>query len=883
MSAASLLSSLKALFRKDRVEGDLPEELQFHLQREIEKNIATGMSPKEARYAALRSFGGIDEVKERCRALRQWNALEALWRDLKHALRGLKKSPSFTAVALVSLAVGIAANTTAYSLFKAILVSRPSATHPEQLMNVMVSRDYGMSYLNYRDLEAMRLFAGLAAYVNPGDFGVRLRLGSDTRTLFHQAVSVNYFDVLGVRAGLGRLFTSAEAQPETDPTVIVLSHGFWQRLGSDPGFVGKALSINGTHYTVLGVLPKGFRSFLPHGLAPEVYIPLSKTIFPWLHDRSATRLEVVARVSAGMNRQQVRATLMAGAERLEQLYPKANRDLRRVQRVYALSGLDWMRQDDDASPVLLFFGLLLFLVALVLLVACANVASLLLARATTRRREIAVRLALGASRGRLIQQLLIESLALSLIAGGCGLVLHVYLTGLISHIPIPLYEPREIDFAPDSELMLYAFLLTMATTMLCGLVPALQATRFSLSPALKQQESHLVNRRFTLRNGLVVGQVAVSLLLLVTAALFLRNLLQIRSTPTGFNTDKTLTAQIQLANGRYNDQQAVSFLRQALARLEGVPGVASVGYINFLPLSFTSADTAARIEGNSELFHMGWQSVGPQYFSTLQIPRLRGREFEPTDDRSARSVAIVNETLAHRLFPGLDPVGRRLLLGEGPRHGAVEIVGVVRDSKYFTLGEAPRSVLYRPFLQIEDVRGEASFVLRAMGRPESVLSSIKQSLNELDSTAGIDAKTMRDHLVLTYFPSRISLWLLGSLASVGLLMAAVGLYGVMTYLASRRISEIGIRMALGATRSDVLRMVIREGLVLVGIGVGFGLVLALPATRPLALFLAAGLSPSDPASFASVIVFLGMVGLAASIVPAYRAARIDPVVALRHE
>jgi len=883
MRIQRVMQLFRELSRQRQMENDLSEELQSHLENQIEKNIAAGMSPEDARYAALRSFGGVDQVQERCRDLRHWNGVEALWRDLKHALRGLKKSPSFTAVALVSLAVGIAANTTAYSLFKAILVSRPTATHPEQLMNVMVSRDYGMSYLNYRDLEAMHLFAGLAAYVNPGDYGVRLRLGSDTRTLFHQTVSANYFDVLGVTACLGRLFTAAEVQPETDPTVLVLSHGFWQRLGSDPGIVGKVVSINQTTYTVLGVLPKGFRSFLPHGLAPEVYLPLSKTIFQWLRDRSATRLEVVARVHAGVSRQQVQATLIAGAERLERLYPKANRDLRRVQRVYALSGLDWMRQDDDASPVLLFFGLLLFLVALVLLVACANVASLLLARATNRRREIAVRLALGASRGRLIQQLLIESLALSLIAGGCGLVLHLYLTGLISHIPIPLYEPREIDFAPDGELMIYAFLLTMAVTMLCGLVPALQATRFSLSPALKQQESHFVNRRFTLRNALVVGQVAVSLLLLVTAALFLRNLFQIRSTPTGFNTDKTLAVQIQLANGRYNDQQAVSFLRQALARLEGVPGIASVSYVNFLPLSFTSADTAARIEGNSELFHMAWQSVGPQYFSTLQIPRLRGREFEPTDDRSARSVAIVNETLAHRLFPGLDPIGRRLLLEEDPRPGAVEIVGVVRDSKYFTLGEAPRSVLYRPFLQIEDVRGEASFVLRAMGRPEAVLSSIKQSLNELDSTAGIDAKTMRNHLALTYFPSRISLCLLGSLAAVGLLMAAVGLYGVMTYVASRRISEIGIRMALGATRSDVLRMVIREGLILVAIGVGLGLALALPATRPLALFLAAGLSPTDPASFASVIVFLGLVGLGASVVPAHRAARIDPVVALRHE
>jgi ABC-type antimicrobial peptide transport system permease subunit len=246
-------------------------------------------------------------------------------------------------------------------------------------------------------------------------------------------------------------------------------------------------------------------------------------------------------------------------------------------------------------------------------------------------------------------------------------------------------------------------------------------------------------------------------------------------------------------------------------------------------------------------------------------------------------VAIVNETLAQRLFPGLDPIGRRLLLGEDPRLGALEIVGVVRDSKYLTLGEAPRSVLYRAFLQTDDIRGEASFVLRAVGRPDAVLSSIKQSLNELDSTAGIDAKTMRDHLALTYFPSRISLWLLGSLASVGLLMAAVGLYGVMTYVASRRISEIGIRMALGATRSDVLRMVIREGLVLVSIGVGIGLALALPATRPLALFLAAGLSPTDPASFASVIVFLGLVGLGASVVPAQRAARIGPVVALRLE
>lgn len=868
------------LLKRNRLDRELEEELRFHLEMREQENLASGMRPEDAHLGAARRFGNRTRWQEMSRDLFGFGWLETLAQDVRYGLRGLAKTPGFVLITALSLGLGIGANTTIYSLFKAVMLSEVTAAEAERLVRIDVASGT-YSYPGYSELAESGVFSGLAAYtIRPGG-GLNWRWRDETSSVFPLLASANFFDVIGVQAAFGRTFTAQEARSETNPQLVVLSHGFWQRrLGGDPSIVGRVLNLNGRPFTVLGILPRGYRSIEIFGLAPEVYAPISSLLLskPDLESRDHHYLSMFGRLADSVTREQARAGLAVTMERLKNLHPKDPPGRFAIRGVYPISGVDRLLQDREVLPLVAFFGVLAVVVGLVLMIACANVAGLLLARGAARRREIAVRLAIGAGRGRLVQQLLVESALLAALGAGLGLLLNLAITTVMGRVPLPLPFPVEFNLAPDGRLVIYAAMLAAVTILLCGLLPALQSTRPSLTPALKRDEPQLGFRLFRLRNGLVVGQVAVSMLLLLAAVLFVRNLMRIGSADPGFDTHSTLAVEVDLLSERNSERQRETFAQRVIEQLRAVPGVEATANATYLPLSLNNWGTMMRKEGSSEdaRFRVTIHPVGHDYFAAMRIPVLRGREFHSADRTGAPLVAVVNESFAKRHYPDGDVLGQRLLEGAVP----VEIVGVVRDTKYLTLGEEPRAILYKSCGQSS---GGTSFVVRTAVPPASVADAVKQAIGELDATAVVKVQTMRDHLAFAFFPSRVGALLLGTLGMLGLGLAMVGLYGVMAYSVARRTSEIGIRMALGASRATVLRMVLKDGGLLVGAGTAFGLAAALVATKPLAMLLASGLSATDPVTFIGVPLLLAAAGLGACLIPARRAMRVDPMAALRYE
>jgi putative ABC transport system permease protein len=878
----TLLKRLLFLLRRGRFDRELDEEMRFHLEMKTRENLEAGASHEEAHYAAQRTFGNMTLLREVSRDMWGFTSLESLLRDVRYSARTLRKSPGFTLVAILSLALGIGVNTAIFNLFNEVFLKDLSARDPGRLLRIEAGRSGQMSYPNYRDLQENRVFDDLAAYTLSQE---SWSAGNETRTVRSHLVTSNFFDVLDVQAARGRTFPAAEAQPEQQPQLVVLSHQFWRRLGSEPHIIGRDLTLNGRPFTVIGVLPEKYRSVAEFGEAPELYLPLSELLVPGLHDRNQSLFIVIGRLPAGLTGRQAEAALTAAARRLEQAYPQQNKDFGRAS-THAMSGIQKLEKYN--AEVWLLAGLLFFVVSLVFVIACANVASMLLARGVNRRREIAMRLALGASRRRLVQQLLVESMVLALLASGVALLFNFWLNMILNRIRIPNSEIT-FQLEPDFRLLLYALSLAIATSLLCGLVPALQATRSRLVPALKDEAQEFGHRRFTLRNFLVGGQIAVSVVLLVTAGLFLRSLLEIGGARPGFDVDHTLVLSVNLVRGQHTGEQEKLFFEQAMNRLEAVPGVQSASCAGIVPLSFATSGDRLWLEGQEDGPGVATylNVVGRRYFETLGIPVLRGREFGAGDREGVAPVAIVNEAFirrdSDRSRPHGDPLGKRLVQGEGRDRRFLEIVGVVADSKYLSLGEAPEPQVYLSYLQPQQVRRVRSLLLRTVGPPAAALAPVKKAITDLDRSAELEVQTMKEHVARAFWPSRIGALVLGSLGGLGMLLAMVGLYGVMSYAVSRRTSEIGIRMALGASRGLVLWMVLKDGLILLGVGGGIGLAFAALATGPLAMFLASTVSPRDPATLISVLLLIALVGAAASFVPARRATGVDPVVALRRE
>jgi putative ABC transport system permease protein len=871
----------RALFRSAAVDRSLHGELQLHIDEQIAEHIAAGMSPADARAAAMREFGPIARIEEECRDTRRVAFVHNLARDLRYTLRSLLRQPLLLITATVSIAVAVGANTAIFNLASELLFSMPSARDPEQLVRIRMSGSSHVSYRQWQALQESGALGGLAGYQIETD--VNWRGPDQSVSLLPLIVTANFFDVLGAPIALGRGFTAAEADAAQHPAVAVISHAFWQkRLGGDANVLGRTLIFNGRPYTVLGVLPSTLRALPGYGVAPEVYLPLSRELMPDLDEGRAAAVELVGRLQERQTMAQGRAALAAAGQRVGQLFGDTH--FGDVSQFSAAGGFGRMGHFKTVGA---FFAVLLVAVCLVLAIACANVAGLLLARSTARRREIAVRLALGASRSRLIQQLLTEGLWLALFGTAGGLLLMFVLMGLIGGVSLPLPMPIELHAQIDGRLLLYSAVLLILTTMFSALAPALQATRPSLVPALKQEEPRYAHRRWTLRGLLVIGQVAVALILLLTALLFLRNLNRAAGATPGFDVARTMVAQISFVEGRYTRETRAAFLQTAVDRLKALPNVEQATYAHAVPLTLRSGMTTGvdlRLAEGGDPFQARYEVnlVGPDYFSTMGIGLLRGRDFRLTDRTGAPVVVLINEEFARRHFAGVDPVGRHLLL-PGAEHATypAEIIGIVANSRHRTIGESQQAAMYEPFLQRGNRGRFVHILVRTRTDPAAVVRDVRQVLGQMDTTAAIEVQPMQSALAFAFMPSRVGAALLGVLGALGLALAMVGLYAVMSYAVSRRTAEIGIRMALGASRVAVLRLVLADAVVLAGVGIASGLAIAALVTQPLAMFLVAGLSPSDPVSFAGTAMVLTVVSLAAAWTPARRALRIDPATALR--
>lgn len=875
---------IRSLFAGERADAELQRELQFHIDEQTAEHIAAGMSPDEARAAALRAFGPRPRVEEGCRDTRRVMPLLNVLQDLRYAGRGLKRQPVLLLVATLSIALGVGANTTIFGLATEFLLASPTAERPDRLVMIRTNRGSHASYNEWKALHESRALDAVAGYQFEREVNWRGRSAAVSVMPF--IVTANYFDVLRPPMELGRGFTAAEARAERDPSLVVVSRRFWEReLASDPGVIGRPLTINGRQYTIMGVLPAGLRAVAGYGLAPDLYLPLSPSLMPDINEPMGAAVQLFGRLRDGQSLQEGRAAVDTALRR----FHATAGDERAGPAVAAFTGIGGVGQLRDMREVGAFFAVLLVVVALVLAIACANVAGLLLARGTVRRREMAVRASLGASRARLVQQLLTEGLWLALVGTCLGLLLTALFHVAVQQISLPLPFPVRFGIALDLRLGLYSLLIVLFVTVLCAFAPALHATRPSLVPALKQDETSYGYRRFTLRNLLVVGQIAVSVVLIVTALLFLRNLAKTHQADPGFDVARGLMAQVSFVEGQYDAGARGAFLEDAAARLRSLPEVEHATYAMGVPLTMRNGRTTGsevRIEGVGDkvLAMFDQNFVGPDYFATLGIPLLQGRDFTSADRPGSPVVGIINQEFARRYFGGQNPLGRRVWLPGRDAPYPVEIVGTVRNSKHRTLGEGQRAALYETYLQRAN-RGRLVHFLVRTRQPQSLaaVDTVRGVLASMDPSAALEVRPLSSALAFAFLPSRIGAAFLGALGILGLLLAMVGLYAVIAYGVSTRTGEIGIRLALGASRGDIARLVLRDGVLIVAIGVALGLASALLATQPLAMFLVTGLKPGDPVSFLATTALLVIVSLTASWWPARRATKVDPARVLRYE
>lgn len=822
--------------------------------------------------------------------------MTTLAKDVRYGLRMLIVHPGLTSIVVLSLALGIGASTIIFTLINAMFLRPLPGRNPERLASIYISlpdgSPYGSSsYPDYRDLrDENEVFVDLAAYVPQ-----LLWLGSDDRTdrITAEFVSRNFFHVLGVSVALGRSFLSEDES--THPFVAILSHRLWQRqFGGDPGIIGQSITLNGQPVTVIGITSKEFAG-LPRGIAIDAWLPLD--IMPQLTrqprlltERGSMFLSLIGRLKPGVTLDQARANLRLLGQRLARAHPRVWRNARGVPRTVTILSERESRVPAMARRAIIgFLMLLAIVVGLVLVIACVNVANLLLARAMGRRREMAIRLALGASRFRLIRQLLVESVLLSLLAGLAGVVIAYWAKDLLWHFHPPLPFDLALDLRLDGRVLLFTLGIATLTGLSFGLAPAWEMTKLDLASSLKEGEAGIVHshRRSTFRNALIVVQVAASLILLVAANLFLRSLARAELLNPGFDPENVLLVTIDLEAQGYGEAEGKHFYEQLRERLLHLPGVVSASMAQSLPLGPEAHQMSVSVEGtgsatgNVSLVH--YNVIGLDYFKALRIPIVRGRAFAPGDGERAPQVVIVNETFARRHWPGQDPIGKRLALGyvrAGDRY-PLQVVGVAKDSKYISWGEEPRPFIYLPYQQ--HYRSTMTAFVRTTGDPRALIPTLRRELRSLDPDLLIsEITTLREHIAWSLIPMRLAAALLSVLGSLVLVLAVIGIHGVISYSVNRRTHEIGVRLALGAQPHDVFKLIIGQGLRLTVMGMVIGLAVALLTTRFLRSFLYE-ISPTDPLAFAAICGILLVVAIGAAYFPARRAARLDPMVTLRYE
>ncbi|HUQ81329.1 MAG TPA: ABC transporter permease [Gemmatimonadaceae bacterium] len=813
--------------------------------------------------------------------------LDLLKQDVRYAIRALGRSRLFVIVSVLSIAIGVGATTAIVTLANTLLLRPPPGVgHPERVVTVGATRDTrgfdNFSYPNFVDYRsAARSLAGLAAIrVEPQ--AVSLAGPSGGEPLQMGAASGNFFEVLEARPALGRFFTPDEDRAPGASPVVVLSHRFWnRRFQADSSIVGKPIVLNGSPFTVVGVAAERFQG--PFVIAPDLWVPLTASSLLGLasdifENRRAVWIMGIGRLAPDVGIGQAQADLSAIATRLAQQYPNENKGR-------GLAVMPASLFPGDMRPMIAaFLGLLLAVAGLVLMIASTNVAGMLLARASARRREIAVRLALGASRGQLVVQLVIESLLVFAVAGATGLLLAKWLvSGLLALVP-RLPVPLAVDPRLDWRVLTFALVVSLVTGLLAGLVPALQSTRPDLVPTLKSDTGGTGTRqRLRLRSGLLVAQIAFSMLLLVVGGLFARALTHAREIDPGFDPRGVYVASLDLGLANNDSISGRRVAATILERARGIPGVRSAALSTMLPLDggglgLGSIKAAGREPpAGQDGWREDWNVVTPGYFATMGTPLVRGRDFTESDRAGAADVAILNEAFAGVLFPGQDAVGRTLTNDDR----VVTIIGLARNAKYRSLGEAQRNFIYVPLAQ--RYMGRTNLLVKTTSGPSSVAAPIRRLLQDVDARLPIlRQQTMEEQTATSLFPQRVALYVSGGLGTVALLLALLGIYGVTAFSVSQRTREIGVRTALGAQRSHVIGLVLRQGVVLAAVGVFVGSLAAFGATRLLASLLY-GMPATDVVAFGGAALALAVAAVAASWIPARRAARVDPIIALRSE
>jgi len=876
-------------------EAEIVEELSQHLEDEYERALSCGTPEEEARQQVLEQLNAPDlsgrELKHVERrgsedpiALgteRKINIFADLQQDLRYGLRTLAKNPAFTSVAIVALALGIGANSAIFSVVNAVLLRPLPFKNPEQLVMLWENATHlgfpkntppPANFLDWQ--KQASAFTGMAAMV---ERSFNLTGVGEPERLDGRRVSANLFELLGVPAVLGRTFAPDDDRPGTH--VVLLSYSLWQRrFGSDPSVIGRALALNGESYTVIGIMPRFVQ--LP-GFAnrnDQLWVPIA---FP--PEEAAQRgnhfLEVIARLKPGITLKPAQAEMDTIAARLAQQYPDYNTRIGTV--VVPL-------QEEvvgDIKPALL---ILLGAVGFVLLIACANVANLLLARAAVRQKEIALRLALGASRSRLTRQFLTESVLLAMFGAGLGLLLAVGgIRMLKTFIPATIAQVQTINI--DARVLIFTAFIAVVTGIAFGLAPALQASHLNLNDTLKEggRDAGGGSKGNRLRGLLVIGEVAVSFVLLIGAGLLINSFFHLRNLQPGFRADHLLTMKVDLSEVKYpdRDRRAV-FFDEVIRRVRALPGVQSAAVAGNLPLTYNGDSMNISVEGvpdppPDQRSDVIFRAIGPGYVGTMGIPIIRGRDFTDQDKADSKDVVVISEKTAQHFWPGQDPIGRRLKPGSSTSKTPWrEVIGIVKDVRQNDFIAAPKMQMYFTYRQLKDLAPNA-LVVRTSIEPLSLAASVRDAIWSVDKDQTVaDIDTMEHIVAEAVARQRFSMLLLGLFATLALLLASVGIYGVMSYSVAQRTHEIGIRIALGATRGDVLQMTIKQGLKLVGSGMILGLAAAFLLTRVLQTLLF-GISATDPVTFFGISLVLLAVAILASYIPALRATNVDPLVALR--
>ena len=896
---------LRSLFRWAQADQELDDEIRDHLDRKTQQYVAQGMTQEEAHRRARLDLGGVEKVKEECRDARRVNWIQDLIQDLRYGVRMLLKDPGFSGVAVVVLGLGIAVNTTIFTALDATAFRPLPVRDPDHIVRVVrwIQQGYGGTlfsfpeYVYYRDHDDV--FSGLAAdsccynLVYGGQPARSAATTPKSALLSARLVSENYFDVLGVNAVLGRTFLPDEGQSEKSNPVAVLSYQFWrQRLDSDPHILGKSLTLNATPFTVVGIAPRDFIGTGDPPAAPDVWVPLAmqRYVVPgsnWINDANAYNVRIVGHLKPGVALTKTQAALTVLAQQLA--HTSTAKDLTASTTHLTAKRASFLDFGGTGADFAVSVTLALAAAGMVLLIACANVANLLLARAIIRRKEVAARLVLGAGRSRIVRQLLTESALIALSGGMAGLLLSAWachvLWSTVQQSLQKFYPPDLLlRVGPDVRILGYTLLLSLTTTVVFGLTPALQASKTDLMFALKQGVGISAPRssrgllKLNLWDALVLAQVSLSLVLLIAVGLLARSLERSQTIDPGFETKKLLAVDMDFPALGYGSSMALSLRREITERLAALPQVKSLCFVSS---GFSSGWTPVTLGSGRSLpqgLVVPYTVVSPNYFRTLGIQTARGRDFGETTQTGA-PVVIVSEATARLLWPGADPIGKPLMAKDRSSSYA-EVIGVVRDVRSSRLLQVDFAHLYFPIAP-----SDQSVVLwvRTRGNPENALDSIREALGALDKGLLLaPTHTISDLLWLQRLPMLIGTAMAAILGVLALVLAAVGIYGVMAYVVSQRTHEIGVRMALGSGKADALALVLRQGMRPVLLGIILGLVGTVVLSHLLS-FLLLGIGPLDPLAFSSASAFLILVAALAAYLPSRRAIKIDPMVALRYE